>query len=108
MSRIGDALKRAGSDEADGFATLGDDGADLFAETKESTPRPSRAQPPAAGPQEIAEVPAGLFEPFSEDVDEKTVVHASVNPVAREQDPSARGDAASRAGRAGTQGHSRR
>jgi len=84
MSRIGDALKRAGSDEADGFATL--DEADLFTQTTtETAPRQPHAQPAAAEPQEIAEVTAGLFEPFAEDVDEKTVVHLNVNPIAREQ-----------------------
>jgi capsular exopolysaccharide synthesis family protein len=85
MSRIGEALKRAGSDDANGFATLGDE-ADLFRQaTTETAPRLPNAQPAAAEPQEIAEVPAGLFEPFSEDVSEKTAVHANVNPVAREQ-----------------------
>ena len=84
MSRIGDALKRAGSDETDGFATL--DEADLFTRTTtETAARQPLAQPAEAGPQEIAEVPLGLFEPFSDDVGEKTAVHANVNPIAREQ-----------------------
>jgi protein-tyrosine kinase len=85
MSRIGDALKRAGSEEGDGFATLSDDSVDLFEATIDSSARPPRTPPAATGPQEIAEVPAGLFEPFVDDVDEKTVVHVNVNPVAREQ-----------------------
>jgi capsular exopolysaccharide synthesis family protein len=84
MSRIGDALKRAGSDEADGFATL--DEADLFTPTTtETAARQPVVQPAAAVPQEIAEVSLGLFEPFSNDVGEKTAVHDDVNPVAREQ-----------------------
>ena len=85
MSRIGDALKRAGTEEGDGFATLADDGVDLFDQTTDSSARPPRTPVVATEPQELAEVPAGLFEPFVHDIDEKTVVHVNVNPVAREQ-----------------------
>jgi len=85
MSRIGDALKRAGTEEGDGFATLADDGVDLFDQTTDSSARPPRTPAVATEPQELAEVPAGLFEPFVHDIDEKTVVHVNVNPVAREQ-----------------------
>ena len=60
--------------------------ADSFdTDDRETAARQPLAQPAAAGPQEIAEVPLGLFEPFSDDVGEKTAVHANVNPVAREQ-----------------------
>jgi hypothetical protein len=45
---------------------------------------PSRSQPRPV-PRRSPRCPLGLFEPFSDDVGEKTAVHANVNPVAREQ-----------------------
>ena len=87
MSRIGDALKRAGDEQPGGFATLDDEAADLFAPGGDPgvDPEPApRLTPPPSG-HELTEVPAGLFEPYLHNADEKTVVHLSAHPVAREQ-----------------------
>jgi capsular exopolysaccharide synthesis family protein len=83
MSRIGDALKRAGTEENDGFATLGGDDT-VFAQSADTASAPqSRAGTPES--REIAEVEAGLFEPYADQADEKTVVHSGISPIAREQ-----------------------
>ena len=84
MSRIGDAMKRAGSEETDGFATLGADD-DVFAEGPDTAASSSRARTGTPEPREIAEVGAGLFEPYADQADEKTVVQSGISPIAREQ-----------------------
>jgi capsular exopolysaccharide synthesis family protein len=85
MSRIGDALKRAGTEEKDGFATLGMDGGDVFVEGSEPAASSPRTQTATQESREIAEVPAGVFEPYAKRADEKLVVHSAVSPLAREQ-----------------------
>ena len=85
MSRIGDALKRAGSEEKDGFATLGVDDEQVFADSADTAASSAPSRTGTTEPREIAEVGAGLLEPYSDQTAEKTVVHSEVSPIAREQ-----------------------
>jgi hypothetical protein len=84
MSRIGDALKRAGTEEGDGFATLADDGVDLFEPTTDSSAghRAHRGRDRIAGDRRGSSRPLRALRRRCRREDGGSLQR---NPVAREQ-----------------------
>ena len=107
MSRIGDALKRAGTERgATGSPRLADDGVDLFEPTTDVRPpgRPRTTRGRDRVPQEIAEVPAGLFAALRRRRRREDGGSRQREPGGARAVPASGGDAASRAGGARAEG----
>ncbi len=85
-------MKRAGAEQPEGgYQSLDGSAADTFRDVGAPTPVDDRVEHehesarPVAEPGALADLPVGLFEPYSDTIDEKVAIHAATPPVAREQ-----------------------